>query len=126
MRTLIVSFLALGFSVFSACGPPPGGYAGPPGGAAPSGYDPNAAAKPECDKTRCADFCSQAMCLFGMHVELCEAQCTSQCGNGFFDAMDSAVIDCTMQTSQAIDCGGMWTCCENQLTNQICPERPAE
>ena len=124
MRSFLVS-LVLGASSFIACGPPPGGFYGPPGGPSPASHDDPAVAGPgkQCDPKRCEDFCWRAGCLYGaMEVDRCKAACNNGCGNGFFDDQDAAVINCTDATDMSIECRGMRDCCDAQINNEICPD----
>lgn len=84
---------------------------------------PVQAAAPACDKSKCDWFCSSMqVCLYEGNKAKCMLVCEERCGDGFFDAVDAAVIACVDQAGPSVDCSYEKGCCEREFTNQLCAE----
>ena len=104
-----------------AGGPPPAGYTGPYGPGA-QGAQGGQAAETKCDSKGCSDFCMNMRCMYDeMGIDKCMAVCTSRCGDGYFEEQDKGVLECVLKVGPDLSCSGEKACCEEHLTNQLCP-----
>lgn len=76
-----------------------------------------------CDPAGCEDYCTWARCLFGDDIDgaKCMQACNTYCGDDFFEDSDAQLLECQASVTSDFNCADSQACCDNTLTNQICP-----
>jgi hypothetical protein len=76
-----------------------------------------------CDPNGCSDYCLEARCLFEDDIDgaMCMEVCMAYCGNDFFEATDKGLLACQKQAPADLTCENAQKCCDDWLTNEICP-----